>query len=228
MDIVTKEKTLAAKAAVEHITSGMVIGLGSGSTAEIAVKILGEKCKNGLKITGVPSSVATRNLAESLGISLVDTVPENIDITIDGADEFDENLHLIKGGGGALLHEKIVASVSHEFIVIVDSRKTARPLGSSFYLPVEIIPYAQQTTSKKLQSLGCHLQLRKKDDKIFISDEGNYIIDCHFGEIKSPRNLAQKISQIPGVVEHGLFISMATQIIIGCGESTKTLSKPRG
>lgn len=224
MDPITHEKTLAATAAVSLVKSGMIVGLGSGSTAEIAVQLLGEKVKNGMQITGVPSSTATKKLAQALNIPLItDAVPAQIDITIDGADEFDEDLNLIKGGGGALLHEKIVASASRELIIIVDSRKSARPLGSSFHLPVEVIPYAHIVVQQALRELGSTPKLRCNNDKPFVTDEGNYIFDCNFNTIADPRKLAGDISQIPGVVEHGLFIGMTTKVIIGSGESTREL-----
>lgn len=224
MDPITREKTLAATAAVSLIKSGMVVGLGSGSTAEIAVQLLGEKVKNGMQITGVPSSTATKKLAQALNIPLIsDAVPASVDITIDGADEFDENLNLIKGGGGALLHEKIVASASRELIIIVDSRKSARPLGSTFHLPVEVIPYAHIVVEQTLRQLGSTPQLRGNNGKPFVTDEGNYIFDCNFNTIADPHKLAGDISQIPGVVEHGLFIGMASKIIIGSGETTREL-----
>ncbi|BBM83144.1 ribose-5-phosphate isomerase RpiA [Candidatus Uabimicrobium amorphum] len=224
MDNITREKTLAATAAVSRIKPNMIVGLGSGSTAEIAVQLLGEKVKNGMQITGVPSSVTTKKLAQTFDIPLItDAVPAKIDITIDGADEFDENLNLIKGGGGALLHEKIVASASRELIIIVDSRKTARPLGSSFHLPVEVIPYAHVIVEQTLCQLGSTPKLRRNNDKPFVTDEGNYILDCNFNTIANPQKLASDISQIPGVVEHGMFIGMATRIIIGSGETTREL-----
>lgn len=224
MDPITREKTLAATAAVSLIKSGMVVGLGSGSTAEIAVQLLGEKVKNGMQITGVPSSTATKKLAQTLNIPLItDAVPANIDITIDGADEFDENLNLIKGGGGALLHEKIVASASRELIIIVDSRKSARPLGSTFHLPVEVIPYAHIVVEQTLRQLGSTPKLRCNNGEPFVTDEGNYIFDCNFNTIADPHKLAGDISQIPGVVEHGLFIDMTSKIIIGSGETTREL-----
>ncbi|WP_372369040.1 ribose-5-phosphate isomerase RpiA [Candidatus Uabimicrobium sp. HlEnr_7] len=226
MDQVLHEKTLAASSAVSQITSGMVIGLGSGSTAEIAVKLIAKKIKSGAKITGVPSSISTKKLAESLNIPMItDTVPERIDITIDGADEFDENLNLIKGGGGALLHEKIVASASDKLIIIVDSRKTARPLGSSFHLPVEVIPYAHVVVAKKIKELAATPKLRMVKSKPFVSDEGNYILDCDFGTISDVQHLANALSKIAGVVEHGLFIAMTETIIIGSEETVRKLHR---
>lgn len=226
IDKVQKEKYLAAEKAISYIKSGMIVGLGSGSTAEIAVKILAKKIKsNTLKdIIGVPSSTTTKQLAEKEGISLItNSVPSHIDITIDGADAFDNNLQLIKGGGGALLHEKIVASASEILIIIVDSRKKATILGTTFNLPIEVISLASEVVTHKLQKMGAKTQLRQKMGETFISDEGNYILDCHFGAIENPRDLAIKVSQIAGVVEHGLFIDMTNMIIVGEGENTHLL-----
>ena len=203
----------------------MRVGLGTGSTAAWMVRCLGELVREeGLNIRGVPTSSRTAKLAADVGINVV-TLEEArwLDLTIDGADEFDEDLNLIKGGGGALLHEKIVASASRELIIIVDSRKSARPLGSSFHLPVEVIPYAHIVVQQALRELGSTPKLRCNNDKPFVTDEGNYIFDCNFNTIADPRKLAGDISQIPGVVEHGLFIGMTTKVIIGSGESTREL-----
>ena len=205
---------------------GDVVGLGSGSTAAYAVRFLGERVRAGLKIRGIPTSVQTQNLAACLGIPLT-TLEEvqQIDVTIDGADEFDPELRLIKGGGGALLREKIVASATREEIIIADSSKQVSVLGK-FPLPVEVICFAQALVSKKISALGATVQLRK--DRVgepFLTDEGHHILDCHFGQIPDPRALAYTLSEILGVVEHGLFINLADVVLLGKGSEVLELRR---
>jgi ribose 5-phosphate isomerase A len=194
------------------------VGLGSGSTAAYAVRFLGERVRAGLKIRGISTSVQTQNLAACLGIPLT-TLEEvqRIDVTIDGADEFDPELRLIKGGGGALLHEKIVASASRQVIIIADSSKQVCVLGK-VPMPVEVIRFAEALVSEKISVLGATVRLRKdKAGKPFITDEGNHILDCHFGQIPDPPALAHTLSEIPGVVEHGLFVNLADLMLLGKG-----------
>jgi ribose 5-phosphate isomerase A len=190
--------------------------LGTGSTAYFAVIALGERAKAGLKILGIPTSVQTGDLARSVGITLttLDEHPE-IDITIDGADEIDHQLNLIKGGGGALLREKVVASASKRMIVIADSSKYVDVLGK-FPLPLEIISFARTVVEKKILSLGASVKLRaRRDGSPYLTDNGNPILDCSFREIKDPLALAQELSNLPGIVEHGLFIGLAERVLIG-------------
>jgi ribose 5-phosphate isomerase A len=209
-----EEKQAAARAAAELVEPGSIVGLGSGSTATYAVKFLGERVRGGLKIVGIPTSQKTKQLAEQLGIPLatLDQHPQ-IDIDIDGADEIDPQLNLIKGGGGALLREKIIASASRRFIVVGDSSKQVAHLGK-FPLPVEVIPFAQSLIAKRIAALGAQVSLRGADNP-FVTDEGHHILDCTFGEIADPAALAEKLKAIPGVVEHGLFIGMAEMALIG-------------
>ena len=209
-----KEKQAAAGAAAELVQSGNIVGLGSGSTATYAVKVLGERVRNGLKIIGIPTSQKTKQLAEQLGIPLatLDEHPQ-IDIDIDGADEIDPRLNLIKGGGGALLREKIIASASRRFIVVGDSSKQVVHLGK-FPLPVEVVPFAQSLVSKRIAALGAQVSLRGAGNP-FVTDEGHHILDCTFGEIADPPALAEKLRAIPGVVEHGLFIGMVEMALVG-------------
>ena len=210
------EKQAAARAAVELIESGSVVGLGSGSSATYAIKFLAERVRRGLKIVGVPTSQNTKQLAEQLGIPLT-TLEENpkIDIDIDGADEIDPRLNLIKGGGGALLREKVIASASRRFIVIAESVKLVPHLGK-FPLPVEVIPFAEPLITTRIAALGAQVSLRKfAHGNPYITDEGHHILDCSFGEIADPAALDAQLHAIAGVVEHGLFIGMAEVAFVG-------------
>ncbi len=214
-----KEKEAAGRAAAELVRDGDVVGLGTGSTAYFAVVALGERVKAGLKIAGIPTSIQTADLARAVGIRLttLDEHPE-IDITIDGADEVDPQLRLIKGGGGALLREKVVAFASKKMIVVADSAKIVPVLGK-FPLPVEVISFARTVVEKKIASLGASPKLRTKPDgSPYLTDNGNPILDCSFGKIADPPALALTLSDIPGVVEHGLFIGLASVALIGRGD----------
>jgi ribose 5-phosphate isomerase A len=215
MTLTDTEKAVAARKSLEYVKDGMVVGLGSGSTATFAIQFLGEMVRDGLKIRGIPTSRASGDLARSLGIPLTsfDEVSYT-DVTIDGADEVAPGLALTKGGGGALLHEKIVAAASHRLVIVADEHKIVEHLGR-FPLPVEVIPFAAAPVRKKLEDIGAHPMLRiAKDGSPYITDEGNYIFDCHYGEILDPRGVAQTIKSMTGVVEHGLFLGLASVAII--------------
>ncbi len=209
-------KQLAASKAVSFIETGMTVGLGTGSTAYWAIEMIGEKVKkNELLIKAIATSKRSEEQARSLGIPIVTFAEiDQIDITIDGADEADEQLNLIKGGGGALLREKIVASNSRELIIIVDESKLVKHLGK-FSLPVETVVFGWEKVFQKLPLLGCATKLRMANDQPYITDNSNYIIDCAFGEITNPAALHEKINAIVGVVENGLFINLATKVIAG-------------
>ena len=227
LDSLDQEKQLAARAAVQLVESGNVVGLGSGSTANHAVRFLADRVRQGLKIVGIPTSQKTKQLAEQLGIPLttLDDQPR-IDIDIDGADEIDPQLNLIKGGGGALLREKIIASASRRFIVIAESTKQVPHLGK-FPLPVEVIPFAEPVVRRRIEGLGAQVKLRRYAyDNPFVTDEGHQILDCSFGQISDPAALSQALHSIPGVVEHGLFIGMAEMAFIGKDGSVIQLKKP--
>lgn len=223
------EKAAAARASVRFVHDGNIVGLGTGSTAAHAVRFLGERVRAGLKIRGIPTSVQTRDLASSAGIPLTtfDEIQPSglppIDVTIDGADEFDSQLRLIKGGGGALLREKVIASASKQVVIIADSSKQVAALGK-FPLPVEVIPFAQSLIAARITALGAAVKLRK-DTKgnPFVSDEGHHILDCDFGQIPDPPALARTLSDMPGIVEHGLFIGLATIVLVAKGENVTEL-----
>lgn len=221
-----QEKAAAARASLRFVRDGNIVGLGTGSTAAYAVRGLGELVHTGLKIRGIPTSVKTMDLAKSLGIPLttLDEV-QQIDVTIDGADEFDPQLNLIKGGGGALLREKVIASASKLVVIFADSSKQVAVLGK-FPLPVEVIPFAEALIAKRISALGATVKLRQgPDGKTFITDEGHHILDCHFGQIPDPPALARKLSDMPGIVEHGLFIGMASVVLLAKGNDVQELRR---
>ena len=221
-----QEKEAAARASLEFVKDHQVVGLGTGSTAAYFIKLLGEKVKDGLSIKGIPTSVRSRDLALSLGIPLT-TLDEcqEIAVTVDGADEVDPQLRLIKGGGGALLREKIVASATKQMIVVADATKQVQRLGK-FPLPVEVIKFAQALVAKRIAALGADVCLRAgADGKPYVTDENNHILDCHFGEIADPGRLARELSEMPGVVEHGLFIGMASVVLFAKGNQITELRR---
>jgi ribose 5-phosphate isomerase A len=211
-------KKQAAERAVEFIESGMVVGLGHGSTALFALQRIAELLKGGVlsDLLGVPCSSQVEEEARKLGIPLT-TFDEHpvIDLTIDGADEVDGNLDLIKGGGGALLREKIVAQASRREIIVVDESKLSPALGTLRAVPVEVIPFGWQSQALYLESLGATVISRKDDnEKTFMTDQGNLILDCNFGPISNPERLAEALNARTGVVEHGLFLGLATDLIV--------------
>jgi len=208
-------KKAAAIEAVNHLKNNFILGLGSGSTAYFAIHEIANRINQGtLSITGgVPTSSSTEKIARQSGIVLLDNF-DNIDVTIDGADEVDPNGNLIKGGGGALTREKIVAAASDSFIVIIDDSKLVNKLGA-FPLPLEVLPFGWQATYNWVESLGCKVNIRKAEDEYFISDNGNYIFDCEFYEIDEPAKIAAELNQVPGVMENGLFINLAKIVVVG-------------
>jgi ribose 5-phosphate isomerase A len=213
-----QEKEAAARASLKYVKDGQVVGLGTGSTAAYFIKLLGEEVKKGLRVRGIPTSVRSTELAKSLGIPLT-TLDEcqEIAVTVDGADEVDPQLRLIKGGGGALLREKIVASATKLEVIVADDSKQVKTLGK-FPLPVEVIKFAQALVTKRIAALGADVQLRKDaSGNPFLTDENNHILDCRFGAIRDPEALARQLSDMPGVVEHGLFIGMASVVLFARG-----------
>lgn len=217
-------KQLAGEYAANFVKDGMKVGLGTGSTVYWTIQKLGERVKEGLSFQAVPTSKETEVLAKQLNISLISLNDvQSLDLTIDGADEIDANLQLIKGGGGALLREKIVATSSKELIIIADESKLVTHLGT-FPLPVEIIPFSWKQTERKIQSLGCQTTLRLKNNETFITDNNNMIIDCIFPHnITNPANLHTQLKMITGVVETGLFVNMTSKAIIGTKNGIKEL-----
>jgi ribose 5-phosphate isomerase A len=209
-------KKLAAAKAVEYIRNGMTIGLGTGSTAYWAIQGIGEQVKNGLSIRAIATSIQSDTLARELGIPMVPfSEIDHLDITIDGADEVDERLNLIKGGGGALLREKIVASATQFYIIIVDGSKLVRQLGA-FPLPVEVAPFGWELTFRRLQELGGAPRMRMAaSGEPFFTDNQHYILDTSFGTIADPARLHEQVSGITGVMEDGFFIGMADLVIAG-------------
>ncbi|WHY86557.1 ribose-5-phosphate isomerase RpiA [Neobacillus novalis] len=207
------DKKVVGEKAVEYVKDGMVVGLGTGSTVFHTISKLGKLVEEGLSIKGIPTSIQTEKLAKEVGIPLVTfNEIEQIDLAIDGADEVDDDFNLIKGGGGALLREKIIAKAAKSFIVIADPHKRVNKLGS-FPLPVEVVPFGYEMTMKHIQNLGCSPQLRQNKGAPFLTDNGNYIIDCIFPIIGQPGELEKNMNLIPGVVENGLFVGMADKVI---------------
>jgi len=229
---VSLAKKNAAIAALEMVEDGMVLGLGSGSTAEIFIELLGEQVRQGMKITGVPTSAGTAKCAKEHNVPLVD--PDKVDrihLTIDGADEIDENFQMIKGGGACLLREKIIADVSEHMVVIVDTAKMVETLGA-FSLPVEVEPFAMGLTVERIYDAFAQAGIKnvetvlrpiKRGKKPLLTDGGNYIIDCACKKIPDPVLVSGLLNSIPGVMEHGLFINLADTIIIGERDHAKVM-----
>jgi ribose 5-phosphate isomerase A len=210
-------KRQAAEEAVSEVESGMVVGLGTGTTARFALEALGRRIRAGelREVQGVPTSEATKTIAGSLGVSLttLDEHPE-VDITIDGADEVNPGLDLIKGGGGALLREKIVAQASRREVIIVDDQKLSAALGTIFAVPVEVVRFGMRPAIRCVESLGARATLRGGEARPFVTDGGNLILDCDFGPIPEPAALAEQLAWQAAIVEHGLFIGLVSELVV--------------
>ncbi len=210
-------KRAAASRAVEEVEDGMVVGLGSGSTAAFAVEALAARIATGLRVTGIPTSEKIAALARRLGIPLTNFAEHRrIDVAIDGADQVArDTLDIIKGRGGSLLREKIVASACERLIIVIDETKLVDRLGGNVPLPVEIVSFGWRTTLDRLAAIGCAPQMRLAGDRPFTTDGGNYIADCAIAEIPDPAALEARLSAVVGVIENGLFLGMASKIVVG-------------
>jgi len=223
-----QQKQYAANQAATYVQSGMVIGLGTGATATLFVRRLAERIANGelSNVVGIPTSRQIAAEAEQLDFPL-STLEEHpvIDLTVDGADEVDPQLNLIKGGGGALLREKIVAQASKREVIIVDEAKLSPVLGTKWHVPIEVIPFGWRTQVDYLTALGAKVVLRlDKAGQPFVTDQGNYILDTHFGQIATPATLATTLNNRVGIVEHGLFIKLAHEVIVGTPAGVRILT----
>ena len=214
------QKKIAAEKATESVKSGMVVGLGTGSTVYYALLKLGDRVREGLDIVGIPTSDGTERIAVAQQIPLTTLAAHpTIDLTIDGADEVDPRLNLIKGGGAALVREKIIANASKKILIVVDESKVSRVLGTNFPLPVEIVRFGWEATQTAVNricgSSTLRLALAHDRDQPLITDNGNYILDCHFDGIPAPDQVELQLNNIPGVVENGIFVNRADEIIVG-------------
>lgn len=218
-------KRLAGEAACDFVKDGMVVGLGTGTTVHYTIKKLGRMVDKGLRIIGIPTSIKTENLARQCRIPLSNLNEHpNVNLSIDGADEVDPKLNLIKGMGGALVREKIVASVSNKMIIVADQSKQVSKLGSKSPVPVEVLPFGWGAAMKKIEKMGAEVQLRRSKNIAFISDNGNYTLDCRFGDIDSPKRLESKLNNIPGVVENGIFVKLATFALVGTDRGVEKMN----
>jgi ribose 5-phosphate isomerase A len=221
-------KQVAARKALELVQDGMLLGLGSGSTARYFTEGVGRLVADGLKVRGVPTSRATAELAAELGIPIVTELVGQIDLSVDGADEVDPALNLIKGRGGALSREKLVASASKRFVVVVDESKLVKQLGVGV-LPVEVLPFLWRSTAERLAALGVSLVLRGGEEVPYVTDNGNLILDVTVdGGIKDPNGLGVELKKVMGVVEHGLFVGMTDTVIVAGPEGPKAIGRLSG
>jgi ribose 5-phosphate isomerase A len=221
-------KRAAAEKAVELVQEGMLLGLGTGSTSRLFVEGVGRLVASGMKVRGVPTSRATAELAASLGIPIVTELVGQIDLAVDGADEVDPALNLIKGRGGALFREKLVAAASKRFVVVVDESKLVKQLGEGV-LPVEVLPFLWRSTAERLTALGLSLVIRGGEETPYVTDNGNVILDVTAAEgIKNPTELALELKQVTGVVEHGLFVGMTDTVIVAGPDGPKAVGRLSG
>jgi len=219
-------KKLAGEKAVEYVEDGMILGLGTGSTVKYSIEKIAEMVKKGLKIQGIPTSQRTKKIATECKIPLIELDEKTeIDLTIDGADEVVHDLNVIKGGGGALTQEKIIAFHSKKVIIVVDESKVVKQLGIDTPLPVEVTRFGWKATKKTLEGFGCTTELRTIMGEKYITDNQNFIIDCDFGRINEPDVLEKEINSIPGVVENGLFIDLVDEVIAGSKQGVISLEK---
>ncbi len=223
-----QKRAAAHRAVEEYVRSGMVVGLGTGSTAIHATRRIGELLGTGVltDVVGVPTAIETADAARGAGIPLLgDDVPWSIDVTIDGADEVDPNLDVIKGGGGALLREKLVAQVSAFEAIVVDASKRSDVLGTTFALPVEVVAFGLATTIHVIEQLGARVVVRGGGAP-FRTDQGNLVLDCDFGPIADPQGLSAALHSHAGVVEHGLFLGLAHALVVAGPDGVEVIRKP--
>ena len=221
-------KGAAAEKALELVQEGMLLGLGTGSTSRVFVEGVGRLVASGMKVRGVPTSRATAELAASLGIPIVTELVGQIDLAVDGADEVDPALNLIKGRGGALFREKLVAAASKRFVVVVDESKLVKQLGEGV-VPVEVLPFLWRSTAERLTALGLSLVIRGGEETPYVTDNGNVILDVTVAEgIKNPAELALELKQVTGVVEHGLFVGMTDTVIVAGPDGPKAIGRSSG
>lgn len=226
--IAVDRKEIAAREAVKYVEDGMVVGLGSGSTASIAIKLIGQKIsEEGIDVVGIPTSTASDLLGRAVGIRIGELDEHReVDITIDGADEVDPRLNLVKGLGGALVWEKIVASSTRVEMIVVDDTKMVEFLCQKAPLPVEVVRYSHKTTARRLEVLGCEATLRlTSDGNPFVTDNGNHIVDCRFDGLDDPRSMESEINAIPGVVENGLFIGLVSKVIVASNDGIRIFER---
>lgn len=221
------QKQQVALEAVKHAQSGMTLGLGTGSTANYVIHALGEALKEGRikDVKGVPTSQATAKLAQSVGIPLVD-LGHGVDLAIDGIDEVTDALDATKGAGGALLREKVVEARATTLILVGDASKRVSRLGENFPIPVEVLQFGSEAAARDLEKLGCRAVLRERGGAPFLSDNGNYVIDCRFETAFDPATVGSAINNVPGVLEHGLFLGLASLVLIASEEGIVTLERP--
>ncbi len=221
-------KEMAAREAVKYVEDGMVVGLGSGSTASVAIRLIGQKIvEEGIDVIGIPTSSASDLLGRAVGIRIGELDEHReVDITIDGADEVDPRLNLVKGLGGALVWEKIVAASTRVEMIVVDDSKMVEFLCQKAPLPVEVVRYSHRTTARRLEVLGCEATLRLADDgSPFVTDNNNHIVDCKFDGLDDPRSMESEINAIPGVVENGLFIGLASKVIVASNDGIRIFER---
>jgi ribose 5-phosphate isomerase A len=226
LDPQTLLKKQAGEKAAEFVKDGMIVGLGTGSTVEWTIHKLGQMVKDGLNITGIPTSIRSEKLALELGIPLANLIDQPIiDLTIDGADEVDPQFNLIKGLGGALTREKIVASCSKYEIIVVDDSKLVDVLGTKSPVPVEVLPFAWNTCKNSMEKLHSVPKIRMAENENYVTDNNNYILDCRFDSITDPLGLELSINNIPGVIENGLFINLTNMVIVASPGGIKVKQK---
>lgn len=219
---IEQQKKIAAEKATDEVENGMVIGLGTGSTVYYALLKLGEMIRNGLNIIGIPTSEGTEKIATEQYIPLSSlAMHPAIELTIDGADEVDAHLNLIKGGGAALVREKIIANASKRIVIVVDESKVSQVLGTTFALPVEIVKFGWEATQREVDKVCSKSDLRGGIDNPLTTDNGNYILDCNFAGIPEPEKVELQLNNIPGVVENGIFVDRADKVIIGTPNGIK-------